>query len=105
MPAAPRREKHAQQPVPSTGSAEKKGDKTSDGGRRAFPWAAAALGLFLLAVGIEVVRWLNDPHVYFLQPESRAEWIRLDHVFSLNLYPPVQTGLMFEYPLHIRRSR
>ena len=76
------------------------GGQASAGRRPLLLCVAAALGLFLLAVGIEAVRLMNDPHVYFLPPDGSAEWIRLDQEFSLNLYPPAQTGLLFEYPFH-----
>jgi hypothetical protein len=100
MPAAPRREDHAQKSAPSSIPQGTNGGQASAGRRPLLLWVAAALGLFLLAAGIEAVRLMNDPHVYFLPPDGSAEWIRLDQEFSLNLYPPSQTGLLFEYPFH-----
>jgi hypothetical protein len=54
--------------------------------------------VLLLAAGIETLRLLNDPGVYFLRGEDAAEWIRLDQEFSLNAYSSSPTGLFFEYP-------
>jgi hypothetical protein len=103
MPAAPRLANRSQQLASSTSLPAKKGGETSAAQRRTRLWLAAALGLFLLVVGVEVIRWLNDPHVFFLHAENGAEWIRLDQEFVLNLYPPVQTGLLFEHPFHTTR--
>jgi hypothetical protein len=72
------------------------GRKRSPGLRRAILLGVVIVGILGIAAAIETTRLLNDPHVYFLSNEGDAQWIRLDTPFSLNIYPALDTGLLFE---------
>jgi hypothetical protein len=68
--------------------------------RRGLRWhillGVVFIAILGLAAAIETERLLNDPGVYFLSNEGDAQWIRLATPFSLNIYPPLETGLVFE---------
>jgi hypothetical protein len=45
-----------------------------------------SIGAILLVAGIRVQQWRSDPHVYLLEDESAAKWIRSHESFSLGTH-------------------